>query len=122
MLGPWKDMLEKGMTTFGEKDIAPRSECHGWSASPCFDLIHLVAGIYPGSPGFSTVVVAPNFGNLTRMNASFPHPGGMISLELEKGKQALPEGFIDLPAGITGAFIWQGQRITLKPGRNKIRN
>jgi hypothetical protein len=43
LLGPWGHMLEKGMTTFGERDINPRSECHGWSASPCFDLLHTVA-------------------------------------------------------------------------------
>ena len=45
LLDPWEKMLASGMTTFGERDTNPRSECHGWSASPCFDFLHL-----PGFP------------------------------------------------------------------------
>ncbi len=70
LLGPWESMLENGMTTFGETDVNPRSECHGWSASPCFDLLHTVAGIYPGKPGFESVIIQPNLGELQSIEVS----------------------------------------------------
>ena len=119
LLGPWKSMLANGMSTFGETDINPRSECHGWSASPDFDFLHTVAGIYPDRPGFRTVTIAPNFGYLNFMKVDFPHPDGMISINLKKEMQKVT-GSILMPAKITGKFIWRGKTIQLKSGENKI--
>jgi hypothetical protein len=118
-MGPWKKMLGNGMTTFGETDINPRSECHGWSASPDFDFLHTVAGIYPGSHGFKTVMIEPNFGYLNSMDVEFPHPDGMISVNLKKENEKVM-GSIKLPANLTGKFIWKGKTYPLKGGENKI--
>jgi len=118
-LSPWKMMLANGMTTFGETDINPRSECHGWSASPCFDFLHTVAGIYPGTPGFKTVVVEPAFGYLKFMDVNFPHPEGMIKLNLRKENEKV-SGSVFLPGTLTGNFIWNGKTIRLKQGENTI--
>ena len=60
MLTPWNNMLAMGMTTFGERDENPRSDCHGWSASPCFDFLNLVAGIQSIAPGFQKVLIEPS--------------------------------------------------------------
>jgi alpha-L-rhamnosidase len=119
LLDPWKTMLAKGMTTFGETDINPRSECHGWSASPCFDFLHTVAGIYPGSPGFKTVTIEPAFGNLKFMDVNFPHPEGLIKLNLTKENENI-SGSVFLPEHLSGNFIWKGKSLTLAPGENKI--
>ncbi|MEN8227042.1 MAG: alpha-L-rhamnosidase N-terminal domain-containing protein [Bacteroidota bacterium] len=120
LLAPWEGMLDKGMTTFGERDINPRSECHGWSASPCFDLLHTVAGITPGSPGFENVVIQPNPGKLQEMEVDFPHPKGNIHLSLQReGKKGIV-GEIILPAELKGTFLWEGIPMELKEGRNKI--
>lgn len=121
MMDPWERMLDKGMTTFGEKDINPRSECHGWSASPCFDLLHTVAGIYPGSPGFETVIIKPNPGSLQSIKAEFPHPKGMILLTLNREGSRGIRGIIELPENLTGVFRWDNQEIVLKQGSNQIR-
>ena len=119
-LDPWKKMLNNGMTTFGERDGIMRSECHGWSASPCFDLLHTVAGIYPLNPGFRTIAVKPNFGDLETMKVSFPHPDGMLSLDLSRqGKKV--SGSIILPQNTKGEFTWNGTSIVLSEGENKIR-
>jgi hypothetical protein len=120
LLGPWERMLDQGMTTFGERDINPRSECHGWSASPCFDLIHTVAGIYPGSPGFGSVIIQPNPGHLKGFKVDFPHPEGVIRLALEKVEDRGIQGEIRLPGPVTGTFIWEGKSTPLKEGLNKI--
>lgn len=120
MLAPWERMLAKGMTTFGERDINPRSECHGWSGSPCFDLLHTVAGIYPGSPGFGTVIIEPNPGMLESMEVVFPHPKGDIHLSLQQiGKKGIT-GSVELPASLSGTFIWGKKHLSLSSGVNQI--
>ncbi|MEO9475940.1 MAG: family 78 glycoside hydrolase catalytic domain [Cyclobacteriaceae bacterium] len=118
-LSPWKDMLSFGMSTFGETDINPRSECHGWSASPCFDFVHTVAGIQSAAPGFERVLIEPNPGHLKEISVSFPHPNGTLKLSLKKHKGKM-RGEIILPERTTGIFIWNKQSIDLKSGTNKI--
>ncbi len=121
MLQPWKNMINNGMTTFGETDKNPRSECHGWSASPGFDFLHTLAGIYPKEPGFKKVVIAPNLGYLKNIEVSFPHPSGMIVLKLHrKGKNKI-EGTVVLPEGVTGEFLWNNRKTGLNKGTNKIK-
>ena len=44
-LAPWEYMLNQGLTTFGETDKNPRSDCHGWSATPSFDFLHKLAEV-----------------------------------------------------------------------------
>ncbi len=119
MLQPWKNMLEMGMTTFGETDIDPRSECHAWSASPCFDLLHLVGGIYPAEPSFKSVVVEPNLGRLNKLNIAMPHPNGMIKISYLKRNEILNVE-IFLPKGLTGVFKWKGKSYKLKEGSQKL--
>lgn len=103
-LGPWKYMLNQGMTTFGETDIDPRSDCHGWSATPCYDFLHVVAGIQPTSPGFKSVLIEPNFGHLNNISTTFKHPKGEIIINLKKEKSGKIEGSISLPANLEGTF------------------
>lgn len=118
-LDPWEKMLNNGMNTFGERDGIMRSECHGWSASPCFDLLHTVAGIYPLDPGFRTIAVEPNFGELETMKVNFPHPNGMLTMDLSRKGEKL-SGEIILPENTKGEFIWKGTRILLSEGENRI--
>ncbi|MEP2023409.1 MAG: alpha-L-rhamnosidase C-terminal domain-containing protein [Reichenbachiella sp.] len=119
-LTPWQDMLDRGMTTFGETDINPRSECHGWSASPCFDFIHTVAGIQSAASGFQKVLITPNFGHLKKVKASFPHPNGPLTVDFKLDKNGKLNGTITLPADISGKFKWKEQQLQLNPGINKI--
>jgi hypothetical protein len=71
-LGPWRGMLDIGLTTFAETAEPTRSDDHAWSAHPNYDLLTLVAGIRPASPAFRTVLVAPHPGNLTSVSATCP--------------------------------------------------
>jgi len=120
-LDPWRRMLSLGLTTFPESDAVTRSDCHPWSSTPCFDLLHTVAGIYPGKPGFKQIVIAPNFGCLKKIGAQMPHPGGgMIRVSLQKSTTGNVEGSVTLPEGIAGIFVWNDERHPLKPGSQKI--
>ncbi len=119
-LGAWDYMLEQGMTTFGETDKNPRSDCHAWSASPCFEFLHTVAGIQPGAPGFEQIHIEPNLGRLTEINVNFPHPKGMIQMNLKKDDSGHLSGKVALPMGVSGVFIQEGKTILLKEGENVV--
>lgn len=119
-LGPWRDMLEAGLTTFAEKPDPARSDCHAWSASPNYDFLATICGVRPGTEGFSSVEISPALGELKEVSGSIPHPDGVIEVSLKrKGKDAIT-GTVTLPANISGTFFWAGQRLALKGGTQQI--
>ncbi len=119
LLGSWQGMIANGMTTYGETDINPRSECHAWSASPNFDFIHTVAGIYPGEHSFKSVIIEPNLGKLNKLEVEFPHPLGMIKVNYLKTDDEI-EAEILLPDGLKGEFRWKGKSLVLVSGEQNI--
>ncbi len=119
LLQPWKTMLDNGMTTFGETDINPRSECHAWSASPAFDFLHIIAGIQPGQHSFNTVIIEPNLGDLDKLIVEMPHPKGMIKVSYLKRDDVLNADII-LPDGIVGQLNWGNRRIDLIEGKQRL--
>ncbi len=118
-LTPWKNMIDQGLTTFAETDINPRSDCHAWSATPCFDMLHLVAGIYPTKSGFEEIMIKPNFGSLKKINAQMPHPNGIIKVDLKRIGDKI-NGNITLPENLSGKFIWNNMEIKLESGVQKV--
>ena len=116
----WKDMLERGLTTFAEKPDPTRSDCHAWSASPNYDFLATVCGIMPASPGFKTVMIKPALGTLQEIEGEMPHPRGMIQVDLKRKGNAGITGTISLPEGVIGIFEWQGTKINLKGGKQSV--
>ena len=119
-LQQWDNMLNMGMTTFGETDDAPRSDCHAWSATPCFEFLHTITGIQPAAPGFKKVLIEPAMGKLKKIETTFPHPAGEIFVKLKKKRNGTIKGSITLPKDITGTFKANGKMSPLKAGVNKI--
>jgi hypothetical protein len=120
MLGPWRQMLDDGLTTWSEWNGSDtRSDCHAWGASPNYELLRTVAGIDSSAPGFSKIRIAPNLGRLDHVDATMPHPKGIIRVQLTKSGEAV-SGTVELPDGVTGKFEWRGQSRTLRPGVNKL--
>lgn len=113
-LGPWKDMLNIGLTTFAEKQEPTRSDCHAWSASPNYDFLATVAGIRPSSPGFATLRMEPALGDLQFIKGQMPHPAGTIYFDLKRDGEKGLTGEVTLPEGLTGSFGWNGKSIPLK--------
>ncbi|HUB62232.1 MAG TPA: family 78 glycoside hydrolase catalytic domain [Puia sp.] len=118
-LGPWRKMLKIGLTTFAETPEPTRSDCHAWSASPVYDFLATICGIMPDAPGFSRVLIRPSLGELTAVEGSMPHPGGMIRVKLRR-RGAGVAGEVELPAGVTGRFVYGGKEVELKGGEQKI--
>ncbi|KAB1068063.1 Bacterial alpha-L-rhamnosidase [Tamlana haliotis] len=119
LLESWEGMIDLGMTTYGETDLNPRSECHAWSSSPNFDFIHTVAGIYPGEHSFKSVIIEPNLGRLDKLDVEFPHPQGTIVLNYSKSGNNM-EAQIILPKNLKGVFKWQGKKVQLIGGQQKL--
>jgi hypothetical protein len=119
MLGPWRDMLGRGLTTFAEKEDPTRSDCHAWSASPVYEMLATVCGIEPGSPGFATVRIEPHLGHLQHAEGTLPHPKGEIRVSLVREKDGL-SAKVTLPPGLTGIFVWKSKSMALKPGERTL--
>ncbi|HTR32017.1 MAG TPA: family 78 glycoside hydrolase catalytic domain [Puia sp.] len=120
-LGPWREMLKIGLTTFAEKPEPTRSDCHAWSASPDYDFLATICGIMPDAPGFARVLIRPALGELTEVEGSMPHPKGMISVKLKRTSAGM-SGEVELPEGVAGRFIYGGKEIPLHGGKTMIGN
>jgi hypothetical protein len=118
-LSPWRNMLNKGLTTFAEKPDPTRSDCHAWSASPEYDFLATICGITPDAAGFQKVKIAPAMGELTQINASMPVPSGTITVVLTRKNKSI-KGTITLPEKLTGKFLWEGKEIQLHGGEQKV--
>jgi hypothetical protein len=119
-LEPWEKIVEMGMTATPEKRIEqhPRSEVHPWSAHPVHYFFSVVAGIEPASPGFNTVRISPQPGELNSIVATYPTIHGKIEVNLSFNEDV--RGGITLPEGISGEFIWQDETIKIDDGENEI--
>jgi alpha-L-rhamnosidase len=115
-LGPWKHMLDLGLTTWAEAPEPARSDCHAWSAHPNFDFLDTVAGIEPAAPGFAKVLIKPHLGTLQHVTASIPAPQGEISVKYDRENNTHLSADITLPKGLTGSLVWGGQRLQLHSG------
>lgn len=116
---PWRQLLALHFSTWPEVPGNTRSDSHAWSAHPIYDLLTLVAGIEPGSPGFATVRIAPHLGPLKALTATYPHPQGMIRVEYHTEWSGL-HASITLPGTLTGTLVFHGRSAPLHPGVNEV--
>jgi hypothetical protein len=123
-LSEWNLMKDRGMTTFAEVPLEwgeenQRSECHPWSTSPDYFFFRTVCGINPIAPGHRVVEIAPEFGNLTKINAVYPHWLGNIEMNLVLTGTGV-KGEITIPEGMKAVFKWKNRQLALKAGMQKI--
>ncbi len=119
-LQPLKAMIDNGLTTLVEQPEPTRSDSHAWSSSPVFYYFSLICGIEPAAPGFNSVRIAPQPGELKWIEGAMPHRLGEIKVSLKRGKNKKISGDVTLPTGLSGTFVWEGKELTLKSGVNKI--
>jgi hypothetical protein len=119
-LEPWRKMLQLGLSTWAETPEPTRSDSHAWSAHPTFDLMTIVAGINPGTPGFSSIALTPHLGSLEHVAASMPTPHGPVEVSYDKADQGCTAQ-IKLPDNISGNLTWHGQLLPLHPGSQTLK-
>jgi alpha-L-rhamnosidase len=118
-ISPWRKLLALHFSTWPEIPGDTRSDSHAWTAHPIYDLLTLVAGIQPASPGFATVRIAPHLGALPSLKASYPHPQGDIKVDYTYQGNGI-NASVTLPGTLTGVFVYAGKTWPLKPGPNLI--
>ncbi len=80
----WREyaaLLESGSTTWPEDPVTARSDCHGWSTIPIYEICHGILGIRPGAPGFASVLIAPGQWELGNARGKIWTQEGCISVE-----------------------------------------
>ena len=102
-------MLARGATTLWESFEPTASLCHGFSASPTYQLSRRVLGVAPAAPGFAEIALRPGPRRTsTTPRASFRRRGGDV--EVQPG--ARRDGFVARYRTPTGV----GARAVPPPG------
>jgi len=91
VLSGWKIMLDNHSTTWCEDAVTCRSECHGWSCSPMYEMSAVILGVKPADNGFKRVSIKPHTLGLSHAEGRVPIPNGYIdvSWKCEDGKFTL---------------------------------
>ncbi len=116
-IGSWEELIDYGLTTFPERSVESRSDCHPWGAHINYFFLTTVAGIKPADPGFKHVLIKPHPGKMKFVQATVPHHKGEITVYLDLKKKKQQQAVITLPAGLFGTFIWEGEQRDLFPGK-----
>ena len=118
-LGVWRQQLKENMTTWAEMPEPTRSDCHAWGAAPNIELFRIVLGIDTDAPRFGKVRITPALGKLTKASGTIPHPAGFIRVDYKLDKNDRLDALVELPAGISGTFVWDGKEYPLQAGTNR---
>jgi hypothetical protein len=110
----WHPMLDLDLKTTPEHEGLTRSDCHAWSAHPLYHGFASILGIRPASPGFQTVRIEPQLGQLRHAHGKLIHPHGWITVDFHNDGEQIT-GNIELPAGLTGVLRINGTESPLRP-------
>lgn len=114
LLSQWDNMIEKHCTTWGESASFSRSECHGWSCTPVYEMTAMILGVKPLKDGYEKIRVEPHLMGLTHakgrvptgygyVDVSWKTNGDKFSLDIKSSKEVEME--IVLPSGRTESVI-----------------
>jgi hypothetical protein len=95
-LGP---MIRKGSSTLWESLEPTASLCHGFSASPTWQLTTRLLGVRPSAPGYARARFSPNLAGLKWANGVVPTQHGLIGVDLKMDSE-LMIAQVHAPAGV----------------------
>ncbi len=120
-------MVESPVTTLwegwdiGDPVYGGGSYNHGWSGGPLTLMSQYIAGVQPGNEGFTEVLIKPQMGDLEFVDCTVPHRLGVITVNLKKSGNGKLNAEINLPPGLKGELQWNGKKVALKQGLQKIK-
>jgi alpha-L-rhamnosidase len=88
LIRPWEDMLAQNLITFAEDDVGVRSDCHGWSGVPIWEIATELFGVRPETwPGRRNVKPKVNLLGNRRITGEFVvgSEGKKVRVEVEQG-------------------------------------
>ena len=119
-------MLARGATTLWESFEPTGSLCHGFSATPTWQLSTCVLGVAPLAPGFARFSFSPQPADLAFARGVFPTVKGDVRVAWERGEDGVaielhvPEGAVAVPVDPPGHRFADAPR-ELAPGRHRLR-
>lgn len=112
-LGPWRESLSFGLSTFVEENSYWRSLCHAWSAHPVLEFQQRILGVTPSEPGFAAIRIEPNLCGLAHAEGSVCTPHGPVEVAWRREGRTLsltiakPDGIpalVRVPGGAERRF------------------
>ncbi|HVO24034.1 MAG TPA: alpha-L-rhamnosidase C-terminal domain-containing protein [Candidatus Margulisiibacteriota bacterium] len=119
-------MLARGATTLWESYEPTASLCHGFSATPVYQLSTEVLGVYPTAPGFARFRLRPLLGDLQSARGLFPTVKGDIKVQWTRRADRVDID-VTVPDGTEGEAIpplgygASDSPSLLDPGRHGLR-
>ena len=86
LMEPWRKMVKNNLTTWAEDDLMFRSDCHGWSSSPIYEIVRELFGLTPGKAGSASLRVEPRIGLQESAEGTFVTALGNVSISWRKGR------------------------------------
>ncbi len=119
------DMLARGATTLWESFAPTASLCHGFSATPVFQLSTEVLGVEPLAPGFARFRFAPQPADLAFARGVFSTVAGDVRVAWTRSGDAL-EVELEVPPGTSAELVdppgfafGPGARVR-EPGKHRL--
>ncbi|KAJ5682957.1 hypothetical protein N7462_006122 [Penicillium macrosclerotiorum] len=100
LVEPWRRMIADNLTTWAEFEQNARSDCHGWSASPVYEIVAQVFGLSPAQPGFKRLRIAPRMELLEHARGTFFTPVGDVTVAWTKEGDLEVEPAVEIEAEI----------------------
>jgi alpha-L-rhamnosidase len=98
------DMLARGATTLWESFAPTASLCHGFSATPVYQLSTELLGVAPLAPGFTRFRFAPQPADLSFARGLFPTASGDVRVDwVRRGDRV--ELALEVPAGARAELV-----------------
>ena len=104
LMDGWRQMMDLHCTSWCETPGNCRSECHGWSSAPLYELSAMYLGIQPETPGFASVIIRPHRNGLRFAKGTVPTPQGPIHVEWTVEKDTLTLD-ATLPVGVSATVL-----------------
>ena len=119
------EMLARGATTLWETFAPTASLCHGFSATPVYQLSTEVLGITPIDPGFARFRFAPQPADLGFARGVFPTLAGDIRVDWNRSGDVI-EIALEIPPGTRArlddspGFAFTSFEAELGPGKHRL--
>lgn len=98
---PWITTLWEGWG-IGEEGFGGGTYNHAWSGGPLTLLSKYVAGVRPAAAGYARFVVAPQPGDLGRIDCRVPSPRGEFRVSFRRTEAGKVDLTVNVPAGCAG--------------------
>jgi hypothetical protein len=92
-------MLARGATTLWESFEPTASLCHGFSATPTYQLTRRILGVAPGAPGFAVLALGPDLAGLEYAEGVVATPHGDVEARVERTVEGLVARY-RIPPGV----------------------